>query len=139
MPLWNRIKQELDRSGKVAQDALDEGKVRLEAFRARQLADKAAQALGYALYRARKAGADLAPDVYERLSTTLATHESEASRLEATLQEIARTRRGRTGGGTTAVTPYEPPGSAPWTEPPSPPPAAAEPGAAPPTSGGPAA
>ena len=46
MALWNRVKEELDRAGKAAQGALDEGKIRLEAFRARQLADKAAQALG---------------------------------------------------------------------------------------------
>jgi hypothetical protein len=94
MPLWNRVKQELDRAGKVAQDALDEGKVRLEAFRARQLADKAAQALGYALYRARAGGGELDADTYERLRQTLARHESEANRLETTLEQMAKSRRG---------------------------------------------
>src|SRR6185295_9775109 len=44
MALLDRLKQELDRAGKVAQDAFDDGKTRLEAFRTRQLADKAAQA-----------------------------------------------------------------------------------------------
>ena len=52
MPIWDKLKTELDRAGKAAQTALDEGKMRLEAFRVRQLADKAAQALGYAVYRA---------------------------------------------------------------------------------------
>ena len=94
MPLWNRVKQELDRAGKVAQDALDEGRIRLEAFRSRQLADKAAQALGYALYRARAGGGDLDADSYERLRATLARHETEASRLETTLEQMARERRG---------------------------------------------
>ena len=94
MPIWNRVKQELDRAGKVAQDALDEGKVRLEAFRVRQLADKAAQALGYALYRARATGGELEPETYERLRQTLAEHETEANRLETTLEEMARSRRG---------------------------------------------
>ena len=94
MPLWNRVKQELDRAGKVAQDALDEGKIRLEAFRSRQLADKAAQALGYALYRARAGGGDLDADAYERLRQTLARHETEANRLETQLEQMAKARRG---------------------------------------------
>lgn len=94
MPLWNRVKQELDRAGKVAQDALDEGRIRLEAFRSRQLADKAAQALGYALYRARAGGGDLDADSYERLRATLARHETEANRLETTLEQMAKERRG---------------------------------------------
>ena len=33
MTLWNKLKDELDRAGKVAQGAIDEGKLRLEAFR----------------------------------------------------------------------------------------------------------
>ncbi|MBV9881211.1 MAG: hypothetical protein JO180_11980 [Gemmatirosa sp.] len=93
MPLWDKVKQELDRAGRVAQDALDEGRVRLEAFRARQHADRAAQALGYAVFRARSAGAELETAAYERLSATLAKHESEAARLEAQLDEI-QGRRG---------------------------------------------
>jgi hypothetical protein len=94
MALWDKLRQELDRAGKVAQGAIDEGKVRLEAFRARQLADKAAQALGYALFRARQAGQDLDPDSYARLSATIAAREAEAARLEAQLKEAASRRRG---------------------------------------------
>ena len=56
MAIWDKLRTELDRAGKVAQDALDEGKTRLEAFRARQQADKAAQALGYAVFRAHRPG-----------------------------------------------------------------------------------
>ena len=59
MPLWDKVKQELDRAGQVAQDALDEGRIRLEAHRARQMADKAAEALGYAVYRARQGGGEI--------------------------------------------------------------------------------
>lgn len=88
MAIWDKLKTELDRAGKAAQSALDEGKVRLEAFRTRQLADKAAQALGYAVYRAKQSGADLDPESYARLSATLATHETEASRLEQQLRDI---------------------------------------------------
>ena len=86
MPLLDRLKQELDRAGKVAQDAFDDGKTRLEAFRTRQLADKAAQALGYAVYRARKNGVEIDAATYDRLKSTLETHDTEAGRLEAEIE-----------------------------------------------------
>ena len=86
MALLDRLKQELDRAGKVAQDAFDDGKTRLEAFRTRQLADKAAQALGYAVYRARKSGGDIDAATYDRLRATLETHDTEAARLEAEIE-----------------------------------------------------
>jgi hypothetical protein len=92
MAIWDKLKTELDRAGRAAQSALDEGKIRLEAFRVRQLADKAAQALGYAVYRARQDGKDLEPDTYARLSSTLAAHEAEAARLEAKLREAQGSR-----------------------------------------------
>jgi len=96
MPLWDKVKTELDRAGKVAQTAIDEGKVRLEAFRVRQLADKAAQALGYAVYRARLQNKELDADTYARLSSTLAGHEAEATRYEAQLAEM----QGKKSSGT---------------------------------------
>lgn len=102
MPLWDKLKQELDRAGKVAQGALDEGKLRLEVFRVRQLADKAAQTLGYAVYRARAAGADLDADSYGRLAAALQAHETEASRLERDLEEASGKKPGTS----------EPPGGA---------------------------
>ena len=86
MALIDRLKQELDRAGKAAQDAFDDGKTRLDAFRTRQLADKAAQALGYAAYRAKKSGRDLDAATYDRLAATLETHDSEAARLEAEIE-----------------------------------------------------
>jgi hypothetical protein len=95
MALWNKLKQELDRAGEVAQVALDEGRIRLDTFRARQLADKAAQALGYAVYRARKEGLELDADTYARLSSTLAGHEAEAARLDERLATLIRERRER--------------------------------------------
>ena len=105
MALLDRLKQELDRAGKVAQDAFDDGKTRLEAFRTRQLADKAAQALGYAVFRAKKSGRDLDAATYDRLAATLETHDSEAARLEADIElkrQQAAASRGSsstTGGG----------------------------------------
>src|SRR5688572_3465876 len=86
MALLDKLKQELDRAGKVAQDAFDDGKTRLEAFRTRQLADKAAQGLGYAVYRARKSGGELDAATYDRLRATLETHDTEAARLEAEIE-----------------------------------------------------
>ena len=86
MPLLDRLKQELDRAGRAAQDAFDDGKTRLEAFRTRQLADKAAQALGYAVYRAKKSGRELDAATYGRLSAVLETHDAEAARLEAEIE-----------------------------------------------------
>ena len=77
MALWDKVKQELDRAGEAANAMIDEGKVRHEAFRARQLADKAAQALGYAIYRARQEGKEVDTDTYARLSSTLAGHEAD--------------------------------------------------------------
>lgn len=95
MPLWDRLRQELDRAGHAAQGALDEGRVRLDAFRARQLADKAAQAIGWAVYRARQRGQELDADTYARLSSTLAAHEAEAARLDQQLETMAEERRSR--------------------------------------------
>ena len=86
MALLDRLKQELDRAGKVAQDAFDDGKTRLEAFRTRQLADKAAQALGYAVYRSKKSGGELDAATYDRLRATLETHDGAAARLEAEIE-----------------------------------------------------
>ena len=88
MALWDKVKTELDRAGRAAQTALDEGRLRLEAFRSRQLADKAAQALGYAVYRARKDGQELDADSYSRLSSAIAGHEADVARFEAQMREM---------------------------------------------------
>ena len=87
MTLWATLRTELDRAGRVAQNAFDEGRSRLEALRARQLADRAAQALGYAVYRARLEGREVEPELYSSLSATLAEHEAEVASLEAKFSE----------------------------------------------------
>ncbi|MGI9045008.1 MAG: hypothetical protein ACR2GK_12930 [Gemmatimonadaceae bacterium] len=91
MALMDKLRDELDRAGKAAQGAFDEGKTRLEAFRTRQLADKAAQALGYAVFRAKQGGGEIDADTYSRLAATLATHDAEAARYE---QGVEQKRRG---------------------------------------------
>ncbi|MGQ0712928.1 MAG: hypothetical protein ACT4PJ_04260 [Gemmatimonadaceae bacterium] len=87
MALWNKLRVELDRAGRMAQGAFDEGRTRLEALRARQLADRAAQALGYAVYKARQESREIDPELYASLSSTLAAHEGEVASLEAKLAE----------------------------------------------------
>jgi len=121
MAIWDKLKTELDRAGKAAQNALDEGKVRLEAFRTRQLADKAAQALGYAVYRAKQSGSELDPESYARLSATLATHETEASRLEQQLRDLGPERTEKTEQQASEPPPPPPPASPPPPPPPPPP------------------
>jgi hypothetical protein len=119
MALWDKVKQELDHAGEIAQGALDEGRLRLEGMRARQRADKAAQALGYAVYRARQRGEELGADGYARLSSTLAGHEAEAARYEEQLAQMVEARKarrssrasnaGRTSEGTTPPADAPPP------------------------------
>ena len=102
MAFIDKLKEELDRAGRAAQDALDEGKTRLEAFRTRQLADKAAQALGYAVYRAKQSGGDIDADTYTRLAATLATHDTEASKYEAELERKRSANRADASPSSTA-------------------------------------
>ena len=85
MPLWTKLRTELDRAGRVAQSAFDEGRLRLEALRARQLADRAAQALGYAVHRAKAEGREIDADLYASLTATLSAHEAEVASLEGKL------------------------------------------------------
>lgn len=113
MAIWDKLKTELDRAGKAAQNALDEGKIRLEAFRTRQLADKAAQALGYAVYRAKQSGNELDAETYTRLSATLATHETEAARLEQQLRDIGPSTKPGDKPGDKSSEPPPPPSSPP--------------------------
>lgn len=89
MGLLDKLKTEIKSAGQAAKGAIDEGKVRIEIFRVRQSADAAAQALGYAVHRARKEGHELDPDTLARLDETVTKHETEAARLEG---ELARHR-----------------------------------------------
>lgn len=113
MAFIDKLKEELDRAGRAAQGALDEGKTRLEAFRTRQLADKAAQALGYAVYRARQGGGEIDADTYTRLAATLATHDAEATKYEADLERRRAEDRAdappssSTAGASTATPPAD--------------------------------
>jgi hypothetical protein len=102
MALFDKLKEELDRAGKAAQGAFDEGKIRLEAFRTRQLADKAAQALGYAVFRAKQSGSEVDADTFSRLSATLATHDAEAARYEGELDRKRKESAARSAASSAA-------------------------------------
>ncbi len=61
MALLDKLRQELDRAGRSAQRALDEGRLRLELYRARQSVDRFAQRFGYAVFRAQRPAASCPP------------------------------------------------------------------------------
>jgi outer membrane protein TolC len=95
MALWDRVKTELDRAGRVAQQAFDEGRLRLEMLRARRQADSAAQRLGYAVHRARREARDINADEYAALAKAIEAAEAEVERFRRLIDEtIARRRRG---------------------------------------------
>ena len=88
MSLLSKLSTELRGAGAAARGAIDEGKVRLELFRVRQLADKAAQALGYAVHRAARDGKQIEPGVLASLGLTLEGHEVECRRLQEELVKL---------------------------------------------------
>lgn len=102
MALWNKVKDELNRAGRAAQEAIDEGKLRLDLMRSRQAMDRAAQRLGHAVYRARKAGGDIPSDEYARLAAEVANAEAEVERFETLLREAATRRTGTSDTSGTA-------------------------------------
>lgn len=85
MAIWDKVKQGIDKAGKAAQDVFDEGKLRIDSYRAREQADKAAEALGYAIFRAAEAGGELDADARQRLIDALRTRDADARRLETEL------------------------------------------------------
>jgi hypothetical protein len=93
MALWDRVRTELDRAGRVAQQAFDEGRLRLEMMRARRQADSAAQRLGYAVYKARRESRQISDDEYTVFSRAIETAEAEVERFRRLVDEAATRRR----------------------------------------------
>ena len=104
-PLIDRLKTELDRAGRAAQNALDEGRLRLELFRAKQTADRSAQRLGYAVYKAKRAGEELTPERYAALAADLTAAEAEVHRYETLLAELAVRKGGSSANLPTKISP----------------------------------
>ena len=93
MALIDRLRQELDRAGRQASRAFDEGRLRLDLFRARQSLDRFAMRFGYAVYRAKKAGGELAQEEVTAHMNNLTAAEAEVTRLESLIAEAAKERR----------------------------------------------
>jgi hypothetical protein len=127
MALWDKVKQGIDKAGKAAQDVFDEGKLRVDAYRVREQADKAAEALGYAVFRALEAGGELEADARARLMDALRQKDNEARRLETDLAnaKAAAAAGGSPGSPPPPADPTAPatPTSGPTSGPMSPPPA----------------
>jgi hypothetical protein len=96
MPLLDRLRQELDRAGQSAQRALDEGRIRLDLFRARQSLDRFAQRFGHAVYLAKKAGNELPAEEMTAHMSNLTAAEAEVTRLETLVSESAKDRKNAT-------------------------------------------
>ena len=96
MAIWDTLKRELDNAGRVAQGALDEGKLRLELHRAKQRADEAAASLGFAVYRAKAAGGDLEAERYASLAANIMTAEAEIARVEREIESVKTSRTAAT-------------------------------------------
>jgi len=93
MALLDKLRQELDRAGRQASRAFDEGRLRLELYRAKQSVDRFARRFGYAVYRAKQAGAELAPEEVAAHMGNLTAAEAEVARLETLIAEAAKERR----------------------------------------------
>lgn len=124
MALWDKVKQGIDKAGKAAQDVFDEGKLRVDAYRVREQADKAAEALGYAVFRALEAGGELEADARARLMDTLRQKDNEARRLET---DLANAKAAASAGAS--------PGNPPPADPSAASPASSGPTAPPPSAG----
>jgi hypothetical protein len=124
MALWDRLRQELDRAGRTAAEAVDEGRLRLDLYRARQSADRCAQKLGYAVFRARSLGGELSADEYSALSNDLRNAEAEVTRYNTLISEASMRRKANAPGGAESAAPASDSSTA---SPPPPPPSSSPP------------
>lgn len=92
MKLFNRVAAGLDTIGKRANQALDEGKLRVDLARVRRRMDGAARALGYLTYRQAK-GDSASPSEIETLTRRIADAEAEVARIEAALAQFGPPKR----------------------------------------------
>jgi hypothetical protein len=92
MAFIDRLREELDRAGRQASRAFDEGRLRLDLFRARQSVDRFAQRFGYAVFRAKQAGGELPPEELAAHMSNLTAAEAEVTRLETLIAELTRER-----------------------------------------------
>ena len=116
MALLDKLRQELDRAGRQASRAFDEGRLRLDLYRAKQSVDRFARRFGYAVFRAKQAGTELPPEELAAHMSNLTAAEAEVTRLETLIAEAARERKdwlidnrpGPADGGTSSDAPPKP-------------------------------
>jgi hypothetical protein len=110
MKLIDRFAAGLETLGRKANQALDEGKLRVELMKARRRMDAAARDLGYLTYRQAK-GSQAPPADVEALTQRIAEGEAAAARIEGQLEQLKRQARSG-GGGKTADAAASPEGTA---------------------------
>jgi hypothetical protein len=93
MALLDRLRQELDRAGRQASRAFDEGRLRLELYRAKQSVDRFARRFGYAVFRAKQAGGEVPAEELASHMANMSAAEAEVKRLETLIGEAARERK----------------------------------------------
>ena len=93
MALFDKLREELDRAGRQASRAFDEGRLRLELYRAKQSVDRFARRFGYAVFRAKQQGGELPPEELASHMANLTAAEAEVTRLETLIDEAARERK----------------------------------------------
>jgi len=98
MSLFDRFAAGLEMLGKKANQALDEGKLRLDLARVRRRMDNAARDLGYLIYRQAKDSLAPPADV-EALTRRIAEAESAAARIEVEIEQVKQ----RSSGGAPAA------------------------------------
>jgi len=114
MSLMDRIAGGLETLGKKANQALDEGKLRMDLLRARRRMDGAARDLGYVTYRQAKGQG--APDgEIESLTRRIAEGEAEVARIQTAIDKIRGERHaaGPTHDGPAATDAASPPADTP--------------------------
>ena len=99
MSLIDRFAAGLETLGKKANQAFDEGKLRVELARVRRRMDNAARDLGYVTYRQGK-GTVASPAEVETLTRRIADAEAAVARVES---EIERLKQGPGGAAASAA------------------------------------
>jgi hypothetical protein len=122
MSLMDRVAAGLETLGRKANQALDEGKLRMELIRARRRMDAAARDLGYVTYRQAK-GSPPPEGEIEALTRRIAEGEAEAARLQGEIDKLKSARGGPVPPAANAGGTHDGPAA---TEAASPPPAAGD-------------
>jgi hypothetical protein len=87
MSLMDRVAAGLETLGKKANQAIDEGKLRVDLLRARRRMDTAARDLGYVTYRQAKGQSPPEGEI-ESLTRRIGAAEEEAKRIQEAIDKL---------------------------------------------------